>query len=227
MPIEDPLEMHEKLPQAVAKLSADKTYPAEFAKAFGSEGVTAERLSLALEQFMLTLISQDSRFDRAARGREELTESEKRGLQLFITEHDPARGLRGADCFHCHGGTLFTDHDFKNTGLALTDDDLGRMLVTGRDADRGKFKTPSLRNVAVTAPYMHDGRFATLQEVVEHYDRGVQRTATLDPNLAKHPMSGLGLTADDKRDLVAFLTTLTDESFLNPPKPAGELATTR
>ena len=126
---------------------------------------------------VLTLVSQESRFDRAARKVAELTESEKRGLQLFVTEFDPKRGLRGADCFHCHGGTLFTSQPFASNGLELAEDDLGRMAVTKNAADRGKFKTPSLRNVALTAPYMHDGRFNTLEEVAG-------MAATVGPDVA-------------------------------------------
>ncbi|WP_395748567.1 MbnP family protein [Prosthecobacter sp.] len=213
MPIQDKHEMNETMPNVVAKLSADEACVAAFAKAFGSREITAERVAMALEQHLLTLVSQESRFDRAARKVAELTESEKRGLKLFVTEFDPKRGLRGADCFHCHGGTLFASQPFANNGLELSEDDLGRMAVTGIEADRGKFKTPSLRNVAVTAPYMHDGRFATLEDVVEHYSRGVKQTSTLDANLAKHPEEGIQLTAQEKADLVAFLKTLTDESF--------------
>ncbi len=213
MPIQDKNEMNETLPNVIAKLEADAGCQAAFARAFGSPGITSERIAKALEQFLLTFISQESRFDRAARKVAELTESEKRGLRLFVTEFDPQRGLRGADCFHCHGGTLFTSHQFANNGLELAPDDLGRMAVTGSEADRGKFKTPSLRNIARTAPYMHDGRFATLEAVVEHYSSGVRRSATLDPNLAKHPEAGLQLTAQEKADLVAFLKTLTDETF--------------
>lgn len=220
VPIQDAHEMNESLDRVVAKLSADAECAADFAKAFGGGGVTSERVAKALEQFLLTLVSQDSRFDLAVRKQAEMDESEKRGLQLFLTEFDPARGLRGADCFHCHGGTLFTDHQFHNNGLALAADDIGRMGVTKNPADRGKFRAPSLRNIAATAPYMHDGRFATLEEVVEHYSSGVQRSDTLDPNLAKHPEAGLSLTAEEKRDLVAFLKTLTDESFIHPTKPA-------
>jgi len=219
-PIEDPLEMHETLPGVVAKLQRDATYPGEFAGAFGSAGVSADRMERAIEQFLLTLISQDSRFDRAARKLETLTAEERRGFQLFITEFDPARGLRGADCFHCHGGTLFTDHLFHHNGITLDPADLGRMAITGHEADRGKFKTPSLRNVALTAPYMHDGRFRTLEEVVEHYSGPLPRTPALDPNLAKHPEAGIQLTAEDKRDLVAFLKTLTDEAFVTRPAAA-------
>ncbi len=214
-PIEDPLEMNERLDNVLAKLRTDADYPREFAAAFGGE-ITSERLAMALEQFLLTLVSQDSKFDRAARKLATLNDEEKRGLQLFVTEHDPARGLRGADCFHCHGGNLFTSNAFANNGLAPSAD-LGRYEVTRDENDRGKFKAASLRNVAVTAPYMHDGRFATLEEVVEHYDKGVQRSAALDPNLAKHPAEGLGLSAEDKRALVAFLKTLTDEPFIAPP----------
>jgi cytochrome c peroxidase len=213
MPIQDAHEMNETLPNVISKLSADPECTQAFAKAFGSAEITPERVAKALEQFLLTLVSQESRFDRAARKVAELTESEKRGLQLFVTEFDPKRGLRGADCFHCHGGTLFTSQPFASNGLELAEDDLGRMAVTKNAADRGKFKTPSLRNVALTAPYMHDGRFNTLEEVVEHYSSGVRRSATLDPNLAKHPEAGIQLTTQEKADLVAFLKTLTDESF--------------
>ncbi len=213
MPIQDKHEMNETMPNVIAKLSADEACRAAFEKAFGSREITAERVAMALEQQLLTLVSQESRFDRAARKVAELTESEKRGLRLFVTEFDPKRGLRGADCFHCHGGTLFMSQPFANNGLVLTEEDTGRMAVTKNEADRGKFKTPSLRNVAVTAPYMHDGRFATLEEVVEHYSSGVKRTNTLDANLAKHPEAGIQLTSQEKADLVAFLKTLTDESF--------------
>ncbi len=213
MPIQDAHEMNERLDRVIAKLEAEGTYGGQFKAAFVSPGITSERIALALEQFLLTLISQDSKFDQAARKLTQLTLQEQRGLQLFVTEHDPARGLRGADCFHCHGGNLFSNHQFLNNGLEPRSADLGRMEVTGSEGDRGKFKVPTLRNVALTAPYMHDGRFATLGEVVEHYNGKLHRSRTLDPNLAKHPESGLGLSADDKAALVAFLKTLTDESF--------------
>lgn len=216
MPIQDQNEMNETLPNVITKLGADKSITTAFEQAFGSPEITTERIAKALEQFLLTFISQESRFDRATRKVAELSESEKRGLQLFVTEFDPKRGLRGADCFHCHGGTLFTSQAFANNGLDLSTDDIGRMAVTKNEADRGKFKTPSLRNIARTAPYMHDGRFTTLEEVVEHYSSGVKRGATLDPNLAKHPEVGLRLTTQEKADLVAFLKTLTDEPFTGP-----------
>lgn len=222
MPIQDKHEMNETLARVAAKLEADDHYPALFQKAFGSPGINAERIALALEQFLLTLISQDSKFDRAARKLETLTAQEQRGLELFVTEHDPARGLKGADCFHCHGGNLFTNHRFVNNGLSEHSGDLGRMEISGSESDRGKFKVPSLRNVALTAPYMHDGRFATLEEVVDHYNGPLHRSKSLDPNLAKHPEQGLGLGPEDRAALVAFLKTLTDERFVSiaePPSP--------
>jgi len=214
MPIQDAHEMNETLENVVAKLARDAEYASRFKAAFGSGGVTRERLALALEQFLLTLVSQESKFDLAARKVAQLTAQEQRGLQLFVTEHDSARGLRGADCFHCHGGNLFSNHQFMNNGLASRGSDRGRMEVTGAESDRAKFKVPTLRNVALTAPYMHDGRFATLEEVVEHYNGKLHRSPNLDPNLAKHPEAGLGLSAEDKAALVAFLKTLTDEPFV-------------
>ena len=215
MPITDKLEMNTDLDSVIEKLSADESSRKQFTAAFGTPEPTADRMARALEQYLLTLVSQDSKFDRAVRGEEEFTAEEKRGLELFVTEFDPSRGLRGADCFHCHGGNLFTSRRFSNNGLDAEYSDLGRFDVTGDPIDIGKFKVPSLRNIAVTGPYMHDGRFDTLEEVVDHYDHGVQRSATLDPNLAKHPSSGLGLSADDKRALIAFLETLTDTQFLS------------
>lgn len=221
MPITDPMEMGETIEGVLAKLQNDPTYPAEFQNAH-ADVISAETLAKSLEQYLLTLVSQDSAFDRAVRKRGDLTDLEKQGLSLFVTEHDPARGLRGADCFHCHGGSLFTDNLFHNNGLELAPGDTGLMAVSGNPADRGKFKTPSLRNIALTAPYMHDGRFATLEEVIDHYDSGVTRSDTLDPNLGKHPAAGLSLTPSEKAALVAFLHTLTDSGFT-----AGEPAETR
>ena len=234
MPVQDHAEMDETLPRVVEKLrqrpsqkarakhssapeAATPTgsnpidYPSLFERAYGSAEITADRIGLALEQFLLTLTSYDSRLDRGQRGEETLSAVEQRGFELFMTEYEPRTGRYGADCFHCHGGPLFTDHGFHNNGLGDTaNGDSGRFRVTGREADRGKFATPSLRNIALTAPYMHDGRFATLEEVIEHYSAGMNPSATLDPNLAKHPATGLQLSREDKQALVAFLRTLTE-----------------
>lgn len=220
--MQNPVEMHAEVGTVLRRLTADDTVRAGFYRAFGSVEITADGLGRALEQYLLTQVSADSRFDRAMRGQAQLTEEEKRGLELFITEYDPARGQRGADCFHCHGGNLFTDYGYKNNGLEMNSGDSGRERVTGRNFDHGRFKTPSLRNVALTAPYMHDGRFARLEEVIAHYDHGVQRGATLDPNLAKHPAEGMSLSAADQKALVAFLRTLTDERWGNPPELAAQ-----
>ena len=208
-PIENPIEMHESLERVVTKID---DCAGAFAIAFGTPEITAERIGVALEAFVLTLTSFDSKFDRSLRGTSTLTDAEQRGFELFVTEFDPRREQFGADCFHCHGGALFTDHAFRNNGLALDSADFGRARVTQREADRGKFATPSLRNVALTAPYMHDGRFTTLEAVIAHYDHGVTRTTTLDPNLGKHPAAGLHLSAADQAALVAFLRALTDGS---------------
>jgi cytochrome c peroxidase len=207
MPIENPVEMHESLNHVVAKLAAtgaaagtgngNTDYPALFARAFGSPQITADRISRALEQFLLTRVSQDSKFDLALRGEAELTAEEIRGFELFHTEYDPGRGLYGADCFHCHGGPLFRNVAFANNGLDAVFVDQGRAAVSGRPGDTGRFAVPSLRNVAVTAPYMHDGRFAMLEEVLRHYAGEVKRSPTLDPNLAKHPAGGVPLTDAD------------------------------
>ena len=197
----------------VAILAGDPPLAALARAAFGAGGLTVERVLLALEQYVLSEVSADSRFDRAQRGEAVLTAQEQRGFELFMTEHDPVRGQRGADCFHCHGGALFTDFAFKNNGLSSRASDRGRGEVTRAARDDGKFKTPSLRNVALTAPYLHDGSLATLEEVVARYDHGVIRSANLDPNLAKHPAGGMALSAEDQAALVAFLRTLTDPRF--------------
>ena len=209
MPIQDHTEMDETLDRVTGKLAQKDGYPALFRAAFGAEEITAEKLGLALENFLLTLTAVDAKFDRALRGKATLSAEEQRGFELFMTEYEPRTGQFGADCFHCHGGPLFSDHQFHNNGLPGTDP--GRFAVTHAEADRGKFATPSLRQLTRTAPYMHDGRFATLEEVVAHYSTGLHRSPTLDPNLAKHPAAGVPLSAGDQRSLVAFLKTLSEE----------------
>ena len=191
----------------------DLDYRGFFSRAFGTPEITADRIARGLEQFLLVQTSHDSKFDRVVRGEAKFTEAEQRGFELFHAEYDPRREQFGADCFHCHGGPLFQSQNFANNGLDTESAELGRFSVTGREGDRGKFAVPSLRNVELTAPYMHDGRFGTLEEVIEHYATRVKRSATLDPNLAKHPEGGVPLGAGDKRALVEFLKTLTDEQF--------------
>ncbi|MGJ8723423.1 MAG: MbnP family protein [Roseibacillus sp.] len=216
-PIEHPDELALPLEEALTRINSDSHYQQQFETVFRIAEASSDHLAKALEQYLLSLVSQEARFDQAMRGEVEFTEQEKRGFELFVTEHDPANGLKGADCFHCHGGSLFTNHGFHNNGLSNTFKDLGRELVTGDPNDRGKLKVPSLRNLTLTAPYMHDGRFKTLEEVIEHYNSGIKRSPTLDPNLAKHPQTGLDLDDEDKADLLAFLNTLTDHKFPNSP----------
>lgn len=211
-PIQDPTEMGADLEQVITHLQADTEIAAQFQAAFGTPQVTAERLGIALEQFLLTLTSYDSKLDSAVAGNTELTEQEKRGFELFMTEYDPRREQYGADCFHCHGSATFSDNSFHNNGLGQGED-RGLAEFTGKPSDSFKFATSSLRNVAATAPYMHDGRFNTLAEVIDHYNSGIQNSSTLDPNLAKHPAKGLELSEADKAALVAFLETLTDPRF--------------
>ncbi|HUB86537.1 MAG TPA: MbnP family protein [Verrucomicrobiae bacterium] len=215
-PIQNPIEMDESLTNLVAKISADKDYPRYFRNAFGSPEITPDNIARALEQFLLVQVSFNSKFDRVMNGQTNFTPEEARGFVLFNTEYDPYHGQFGADCFHCHGGPLFQSQDFANNGLDSTFTDLGRYNVTKRDGDQGKFALPSLRNVAITGPYMHDGRFQTLEQVIAHYCTGTKRSATLDPNLAKHPGNGVPLSRADQEALVAFLKTLTDEKYLPP-----------
>jgi cytochrome c peroxidase len=213
-PIQNPIEMHQSFTNLVVKLErGNDGYVALFRAAFGSPEITTEKIALALENYLLTLTSFDSKFDHVLRGEEKFTPEEQRGFELFSTEYDPRRGQFGADCFHCHGGPLFQSQAFANNGLDDTFSDPGREKVTGKASDLGKFAVSSLRNIALTGPYMHDGRFKTLDEVVEHYVSGVKRSATLDPNIAKHPDGGVPLSAADKKALVAFLETLTDAKY--------------
>lgn len=222
-PIHNPIEMDMDWPSAVERVSTDADYQDMFTAAFGTPCVDSTRITFAIAQFIRTMISAKSDFDRAYYyGQGQLSLSQIRGMELFKAEGgDPniyPGGQNGGDCFHCHGGAMvqFTDHQFHNNGLDSVFADYGRADVTGSPYDKGLFKTPTLRNIALTAPYMHDGRFGTLEEVVEHYNSGGHFSATLDP-LMKFPGVGLGLSPQDKEDLVNFLKSLTDTAFVNNP----------
>jgi cytochrome c peroxidase len=217
-PIQDALEMNETLPSVVAKLSANKTYRDQFTRVFGDATITSERMSLAMEQFMLTLVSGNSKYDQVQQGKAQYSDAEARGKKLFFTEFDPTGKVKGAECFHCHAGPNFSNSEMQNNGLDAEANwtDLGRFKVTNDAADKAKFKTPSLRNIAVTAPYMHDGRMKTLEEVVEHYNIHVKKSSTLDELLQYNTQpGGLALNLQDKQDLIAFLKTLTDNTYLS------------
>ena len=219
-PIQDALEMDESLEDVIVKLNGDTEYREEFKRAFDAEEVTADLLARALEQFLFSMVSNQSKYDHWMLGEVELTESEERGRVLFFDEFDPFNPeMSGADCAHCHSGLDFSNHQFANNGLDADADmeDIGYMGVTGEDGDLGKFKTPSLRNVMVSAPYMHDGRFADIEEVLDHYDHGAVSSTSLDPMMQYNVDYGLGLSEQDRADLIAFLHTLTDTEFLNNP----------
>ena len=181
VPIEKDVEMHQSLAAGVARLQQLPRYPELFRRAFGNGALTEENTLRALAQFERTLISGNSRFDRFRRGeRTALSADETRGLQLFSTHPDGT--IRGGNCGDCHSGDLQTNHTFSNNGLDRTFADLGLGAVTGRPTDAGKFRVPSLRNIALTAPYMHDGRFATLEAVLDHYNEHVVLSSpTIDP----------------------------------------------
>jgi len=221
-PVTNPIEMHETWPNAVAKLEASAAYQALFHDAFGPGAIDQTRTAKAIAQFIRTLISANSRWDQHLRGEIVLTPDEQLGAALTEQEGgNPALGLGGqwgADCFHCHphGGGRFTDGSMRNNGLDSVFTDLGLGGITGLPQDMGKFKAPSLRNVALSAPYMHDGRFQTLEEVIDHYDTGGQPSPTIDAFM-KFTQGGLSLTAEKKMQLVAFMNTLTDPEFVNNP----------
>jgi cytochrome c peroxidase len=218
-PIQDPLEMNETLPNAIRKLQNDKRYTDQFIRAFGNDSIDAHKISLALEQFMMIIVSHNSRYDKFLKGEVSLTDEEERGRTLFFGETDPQNNLKGAECFHCHGGFNFTNNEYMNNGLdeETSFTDLGRFMVTNKDADKATFKVPSLRNIAVTAPYMHDSRFQTLEEVIEHYNSQVKKSSTTT-DILQHNFNGLHLSYQDKKDLIAFLKTLTDPVYLNNPE---------
>ncbi|HMN04216.1 MAG TPA: cytochrome c peroxidase [Flavobacteriales bacterium] len=184
-------------------------YPELFRKAFGTCEITLPLVEKAMAQWFRRLTSANSKFDRFLKNEEALSPEEWRGFQLFFTE--------AGDCFHCHSMPLMTDDGFHNIGLdsIFVGKGVGRYAVTGNPMDMGAFKTPTLRNIALTAPYMHDGRFQTLEEVVDFYSGGAKHSPSLDPIMTK-PGTGItiGMTPEQKADLVAFLHTLTDDVFV-------------
>lgn len=210
-PVTNPIEMANTWPEVVKRLQNNNTYPDLFYKAFGTKTIDSNLVVKAIAQFERTLVSYNSRFDKYFHKGDStaLTQQEKNGLAIF-----KGKGM----CNNCHlMNTQLSDNVFRNNGLDVNPKDAGLMKFTGLSSDRGKFKVPTLRNIAKTAPYMHDSRFATLEEVVEFYSEKVQQSS---PNIDEHMPdygSGLKLTKQDKADLVAFLHTLTDQDFLTNP----------
>ncbi len=205
-PITNPIEMHETMANVIDKLQNHPQYPTLFKNAFGTDVVTSKLIMYAIAQFERTLISANSKFDQWKRGEISLSPAELRGMEVYTSDEK-------GDCTHCHSfGSTFTDFEFRNTGLDSIPVDKGRALITLNPDDEGKFKTPSLRNVAVTPPYMHDGRFTTLRQCIEHYNKNFHYTKNLAPELkivVKNRMSEA-----DINDLIAFLNTFTDTDFI-------------
>ena len=216
-PVPEPTEMSLPWPDAIARLQAHPDYPALFCAAFGTDEITMNRVVKAIAQFERTFISANSKYDRWKRGEEMLSTTELRGFRLFMRE---GKG----DCFHCHDETLLSTGTFHNTGLDSIIVDGGRGEITGNSSDYGKFKSPSLRNIMESPPYMHDGRFMTIRQVLDHYNRGFRHgmpdSLPQDPQvdaLINKRLQFPPMTSAELDTLEAFLETLTDYDFLTNP----------
>lgn len=200
-PMTNPNEMDEELPHVIEKLQASNLYKNLFCKAYGDSTVTSERLLKAITQFMLTIVSANSKYDKVIRHEESFTPQELNGYHLFQK-----------NCASCHREPLFTDGEFKNNGLSVDTalKDYGRVVISQNPDDSFKFKVPTLRNIEFSFPYMHDGRFKKLSEVINHYTNGIVKSKTLSQELRKP----IVLSSNEKVDLLAFLLTLTDKEFL-------------
>ena len=220
-PLTDPHEMGQSLAESVVKLRQTRTYPPLFKAAFGSDLITEDQVLKALAQFERTLISANSPYDRFLAGTYQPSAAEMRGMALFMDGPVPEKNQRGANCGHCHGGPKTFKELFHNNGLDSLPADLGREKATGQIADRGRFRVPTLRNIALTAPYMHDGRFSTLEQVLDHYNEHIKDSPTLSTFLkGESNVAGgksLGLSANEKSDILAFLALLTDSTFITNP----------
>jgi len=204
-PITSEVEMNETLENVVNKLNSTKEYQELFQKAFGTKKITGQLILKAISQFVVSLTTSNSKYDKVIRKEEKFTEMEQKGYDLFQL-----------NCASCHTEPLFTNHNFKNNGLPIdtTLNDFGRMKITQNPKDSLLFKVPTLRNIEFTFPYMHDGRFKTLNEVVKHYNHGIQNSNTLSKEL-QNPMN---LSDNQRVEIIAFLKTLTDKEFLFNPK---------
>ncbi|MDA0746075.1 MAG: cytochrome-c peroxidase [bacterium] len=209
LPVEDKVEMGETWENVIEKLKRHPAYPDLFKQAFGDVPITSDLAVKAIAQFERTLISANAKWDRIQAGQATFTPQEKQGFDIFSSEK--------SECFHCHIPGMFTDNRFHNNGLQSTVADSGLAAVTENEFHLGQFKVPTLRNVEYTAPYMHDGRFQTLEDVIEFYDHSVQPSATLDPLMQN--ARKLNLTQAEKEALIAFLKTLSDPGFLNFTPP--------
>lgn len=217
-PIEEVAEFNNSWSTIEARLREHEHYPTLFRKAFGIDSkkeISRDLATKALAQFQRAITSFDSKFDRVLAGTDVFNDKELLGYELFYEIN--LLEVKDAQCGHCHSDKLFTTNKYFNNGLQKFDSingfqHKGRFLVTNVPFDEGKFRTPTLRNITLTAPYMHDGRLKTLEDVIEHYNSGGHPAKNLDPNLVP-----LKLTQDEKDALIAFLHTLTDTSYLKNP----------
>ena len=201
-PLTAPNEMGEEMNTVIGKLKADSAYPTLFSAAFGTAEINSQLMLKALTQFMVTMVSAGSKYDQVKKGSASFTSAEADGYAVFKTK-----------CATCHAEPLFTDLSYRSNGLSLNSflKDNGRMRITGKPEDSLKFKIPSLRNVALSFPYMHDGRFYTLDQVLNHYTNGIAPGPTVDPLLK----NGIALSSTEKVNIKAFLRTLTDSAFIS------------
>lgn len=204
MPLTHPKEMGEQMNSIVSKLNQSAFYKSLFFKSFQDSVITKEKLLKSLSQFLLTLVSYNAKYDSVMRKQALFTKQESNGYQIFK-----------ANCNVCHQEPLFTNFSFQNNGLPIdsTLNDYGRFLVTQNSVDSFLFKVPTLRNIEYTFPYMHDGRFKKLSEIIKHYNSGIISSQTLSSSLKKK----MSLTTNDKIDLIAFLLTLSDRTFVFNP----------
>ncbi|NBC58939.1 MAG: c-type cytochrome [Bacteroidetes bacterium] len=207
VPITTEFEMNESIANVLTKLQNDEEYVQLFNAAFENDTIDTQNMLRAISQFVMMMVSADSKYDKVVRNEgSHFNEMEEAGKAVFNQK-----------CAGCHSGSLFTDQSYRNNGLPIDPqyDDEGRMRVTGEEADKYKFKVPSLRNIAVTFPYMHDGRFQTLRDVLDHYDSGVVQTQNLDSVfIQENGQLGIPLTEIEKDQIIAYLNTLTDDNFL-------------
>ena len=210
-PISNELEMNGNIIAIINLMKNDSSYKRLYKQAFANGEINSENMLKALAQFMTLLTSSNSRFDKYRRNELGgiLTTQELAGYAIFNQK-----------CASCHATDIFTDNSFRNNGLPINPsiNDKGRYRVTGLDEDKYRFKVPSLRNIEKTAPYMHDGRFYTLEAVLDHYDSGVAQIQNLDPSLQHAGTLGIPLSSTEKAQLITFLKTLTDNEFLSNPK---------
>jgi cytochrome c peroxidase len=200
-PISHPSEMGSNINEVIKKLNESKAYKELFLNAFQDSTISTSKILKALSQFQLTLVSSNTKYDKVKMGKETFTEQEKNGYQLYKN-----------NCASCHSEPFFSNYNFENNGLPIdqTLNDMGRYVITQNENDKRKFKVPSLRNLSFTYPYMHDGRFMTLQEVINHYTSGIEYSETLSLQFNK----SIELSSNEKVDLISFLLTLNDKDFV-------------